>query len=374
MSLLGAAELLSQPLDWCRRGWFSWLVQSDLLRATLAHRDRRIATVACMSVVCAGLGAVYFPVLLFTLGPVLLGVAHVAADVRYLVLRRNLAGWWQRTVWLGCGALIALRVFCELGWLRHVERVELGMAAAFIGVAVLAALRERGSRSRALLACTLLAVATGYALSQPRFSRLVFLHAHNLIALLAWAMLFRETKRWLLAPLSLVACGVALLASGALVSQTLSSPFAASFHLHVLTVSDWVAPFADPRLAVAISTTYLFLQSVHYSAWLSWIPQEEQPRRGTPTFRMSARALFTDLGAGGVLAVSLAAIAVWVGACFDVHRAQGVYLSLATFHGYLELALVTYFWVRGTSHAQRRSHALDVRAEPPRRALRVQAG
>jgi len=346
MSLLSAAERLSEPLDWCRRGWFSWLVQSDFARATLADRDRRIATIACASVLAAALGAVYFPVLLFTLGPILLGVAHVAADVRYLVLRRKLARWWQSTIWLGCAALLALRVMEEFGWLGQVDRVEFGAAATLTGIAVLAGLRDGGSHARALVAGALLALATLSALSQPKLARYVFLHAHNVIALLAWATLFRANKRWLLAPTALVAVVLGVLASGALYEQTLASPFAASFHLHVFTVSDWLAPFADARLALGITTSYLFLQSVHYSVWLNWIPQQEQPTRGTPTFRMSVRALFADLGAPGVAAVCIAALAVWVGAYFDLHRTRGLYLSLATFHGYLELALLAFFWVR----------------------------
>ena len=353
MTLLSAAERISEPLDWCRRGWFAWIVRSDFLRSTLAHRDRRIASVACVSVLAAGLCAVYFPVLLFTLGPILLGVAHVAADVRYLVLRRNLARWWQNSVWVGCAALVGLRVSEECGLLRRAERIEFGVAAAFVGVALLAAGRERGSRTRALLATAMLVAATVYALREPKLARFVFLHAHNVIALVAWATLFRADKRWLLAPAALIAGGAALLASGALFEQTLASPFAASFHLHVFTISDWIAPFADPRLAIGLTTTYLFLQSVHYSAWLNWIPQEEQPKAGTPTFRMSARSLFADLGAPGVAAVAIAAAAVVVGAWFNVHRARGLYLSLATFHGYLELALLAFFWVRGTRVPER---------------------
>lgn len=357
MSLSSAAERLSEPLDWCRRGWFSWLVRSDFARATLANRDRRIATVACASVLGAALGAVYFPVLLFTLGPILFGVAHVAADVRYLVLRRKLARWWQNSVWLGCSALVALRVVEELGWLRHVERIEFGSAAAFIALAALTGLRERGSLRRGLFACALLAVATSCALSQPKLARYVFLHAHNLIAILAWATLFRAHKRWLLLPATLIASTAVLLASGAFFRQTLASPFAASFHLHVFTVTDWLAPFADPRLAIGVTTSYLFLQSVHYSAWLSWIPQQEQPKRGTPTFRMSVRSLFSDLGTAGVATVSVAALAVWFGACLNLHRTRGLYLSLATFHGYLELALLAYFWVRGAREADLASQA-----------------
>jgi hypothetical protein len=245
----------------------------------------------------------------------------------------------------------------ELGLLRNAGRIEFAVAAAFTAAAVLAGLHERGTRTRALLALALLAAATSYALGQPKVARYVFLHAHNLIALLAWATLFRANKRWLLAPAALIVGGVALLASGALFEQTLASPFAASFHLHVLTASDWVAPFADARWAIGITTSYLFLQSVHYSAWLSWIPQEEQASRGTPTFRMSVRSLFSDLGAPGVAAVSIAAGAVLIGACFDLHRARALYLSLATFHGYLELALLTFFWVRGDSGSEPRAQA-----------------
>ena len=357
MSLQSAAEQIVEPLDGCRRSSLRWLVQSDFARRTIAHRDRRIATIACASVLAAGFGAVYFPVLLFALGPVLFGVAHIAADVRYLVLRRKLARWWQNTVWGGCAALIALRVLEELGLLRHAERIEFATGGAFIGVALFAALRERGSPGRALIAGALLLAATSGAMSQPKLTRYVFLHAHNLVALLLWAVLFRANKRWLLAPLALIIAAAVALASGVLAEQTLASPFAASFHLHVFTVSDWVAPFADPRWAIGVTTAYLFLQSVHYSTWLRLIPQEEQRGAGTPTFRMSVRSLFSDLGASGVGAVLLALAAVLVGACINLHRARGLYLSLATFHGYLELSLFAYFWVRGGSGAPGRPAA-----------------
>jgi plasmid stabilization system protein ParE len=141
---------------------------------------RRIATLACANAALAAIGAIYVPVLLFTLGPILLGVAHVASDVRYLVLRRQLARWWQNAVWLGCLALIALRALEELGVLRQVERLELGVAVAFVAVALVAAIRERGSWLRAGLTGALLVVAAGLAWRHPSEARLVFLHLHNL--------------------------------------------------------------------------------------------------------------------------------------------------------------------------------------------------
>ncbi|HWZ91955.1 MAG TPA: hypothetical protein VNW92_23990 [Polyangiaceae bacterium] len=360
MSLQSTAERLSTPLDWFRRGWFSWLTQNDFALATLRHRDRRIATLACISVALALLGAVYFPVLLFALGPVVFGVAHVAADVRYLVLRRGLARWWQNAVWVGCAWLIAIRAFEELEWLRHGERLEFASAATFVAVALFAGVRERGSKARALLALFVLLGVTAAALHRPGMARLVFLHLHNLIAIAAWATLFRANKRWLVGPLGLIGVATLVLASGLAARQTLASPFASAFRLPVSTVAAWIAPFSSTRVAVGVTTAYVFLQSVHYSVWLSFIPQEEQPQRGTPTFRMSARSLFADLGTAGVLAVLLAAMAVLLGAWFDVHRARTLYLSLATFHGYLELALLAFFWVRGTNGATRRAERARV--------------
>jgi len=351
ISLTAAFERATGPLDWCRRVGLRWISRSQLALSTFVDRDRRIATLACANVALAAVGAIYFPVLLFTLGPILLGVAHVASDVRYLVLRRRLAHWWQNVVWLGCLALIALRALEELGVLRQVERLELGVAVAFVAAALVAALREHGSRLRAGLAGALLVVAAGLAWRHPSEARLVFLHLHNLIALLVWGLLFRAGKRWLLVPASLITATTLLLVGGILYEQTLASPFASIFRLHVLAVADWVAPFASLRTAVGVTSAYVFLQSIHYSVWLSWIPQEELPRRGTPTYRMSARSLFADLGPKGVLALAIAAAAVLLGACFELRRTHSLYLSLATFHGYLELALLGFFWVRGTGSA-----------------------
>jgi len=89
---------------------------------------------------------------------------------------------------------------------------------------------------------------------------------------------------------------------------------------------------------------------------------------------MSVRALFADLGTGGVAAVSLATLAVWMGAYLDLHRAQGLYLSLASFHGYLELALLIFFWVRGDNAAHGSRPALCVQADEPSPALHTQTG
>lgn len=345
-ALVAYAERAVAPLDRARRAWLALCLRSRWLTAVLSRRHARIDALASLQALVAFGLALYVPALLFALGPVVFGVAHVAADVRYLVVRQRLARWWRHSVWVGCAALLAVRGLAELGVLSDAFGVETVLVAAFLVSAVVAGRAAGGSALRAFLALGLTAGAAVVALLHPVGARLVFLHAHNLLALALWLYLFASRRKGVAWPLLLVAAGAGVLASGLLYETTLGSPGASAFGLHVFTISDWIAPFARADLAVGVVTSFVFLQSMHYGAWLSSVPQETLKSQGTPTFRMSARSLFADFGVGGVVAVAVATLAVLAGALFQLHRARELYLSLAMFHGYLELAMLAYFFVR----------------------------
>jgi len=99
-------------------------VRSAFARATLAHRDRRIATVASLSVSrppwarsicrCSCSRRPHF----------LLGVAHVARTWRYLVLPAQPGSLWQSSVWLGQPGADRARVLEELGVRGAPERLD----------------------------------------------------------------------------------------------------------------------------------------------------------------------------------------------------------------------------------------------------------
>jgi hypothetical protein len=291
---------------------------------------------------------------LFVLGPVLLGVAHVAADVRYLVVRRQLPAWWKNAVWIGCAVLIGLRVAEELGFKGAAAmRLELFTALGWTVIALAAGSIARGRRARALSALPLVLGAAIACALWPYAVRIVFVHLHNLFAIVLWIALFRLRPRAALVPLIVIAAAAAWL----LVSPYTSLAFSEAtggiyaFRLHLHAASDWLAPGVSAELSTGLTLSYVFLQSVHYSAWLLLIPQEDTRAEGTLTFRMSARSLFSDFGFAGVVAIAIAAAAVIAGAFADVHRARNLYLSLAMFHGYLEVALLAFFWARGTRPA-----------------------
>src|SRR6188474_2803576 len=125
MTLALAIERTLGPLDEARRTWLRLVVRSRFLSAMLAKREHRLALMVSLHAPVAFALAIYFPVPLFVLGPILFGVLHVAADVRYLILRRALPRFWIRSIGGFSGALIALYSSAALTGIQPDLRIEL---------------------------------------------------------------------------------------------------------------------------------------------------------------------------------------------------------------------------------------------------------
>jgi hypothetical protein len=344
----GLVERAVLPLDLARSALYRVALRIRPLAAIVTVRDRRVALTASLHALVAFALTVTVPTLLLAIGPILLGVAHVAADLRYLVLRRALPRWWLALVLGFCGGVFALRLAQELGANAvTVARVEYGVVSSWLALALVAGGAVSG-RWRRVLGGLPLVVALGlYALAEPYVVRIAFTHLHNLVALGLWMALFRGRWRAALLPLALIATATAVLLSGQTFAWTESLGTLQLLGLHVLAASDWLAPGLPVKAAVGLTLSFAFLQSVHYSTWLLVVPQEDVRGQGTVTFRMAARALGREFSSIGFAALLLTAVVVIVGAFFDLARARNLYLSLAMFHGYLELALGCYFFARG---------------------------
>jgi hypothetical protein len=333
------------PLDRLRRRVLLGLVGAPALGALLARRDRRLMVHSVASVAVAFALAVLCPGVLFIAGPALFGVAHVAADARYLVLRRSLPRWWAAVVGAGCAALFALRALESAApgaWPFAATEVAVGWTWAFAGVA---AARDGGAGRRALLAGPAVAALGIVAVSHPFLARVVFAHVHNVLAIGLWVFLFRARRRFALPAAALLAVASALLLSGvALPWVRLDGPGAA--RLVDESVFAWPA-WMPQRTALALGVVFVMLQSVHYSVWLAFIPQDDLRGEGTLSFRMSLRALKRDFPAPLLAVIVVLAAAVLGASLLEVHRTRQLYMSLATFHGYLELTAATFLLVRG---------------------------
>jgi hypothetical protein len=332
------------PLDAVRRAAIQLALGCRPLAFLFARRDRRAAAHATLAIIASAVLSVVAPVVVFSLAPLALGVPHVASDVRYLLLRRRLPRTVLRAALGTCAALMALRG-AEVLWGETALLVHLEFAAAFGFVASAALAGANRSHGRTALAGILgaLAVLAPVTFAHPSMARLVFAHAHNLVAVLLWVALFRRSVRFAVLPLAVLFAAAAVLISGATLPLTERLGGDHALCLTLSSIATWLAPGLGASVASSVVVSFVFLQGVHYGVWLGWIPQEDVGGEGTLSFKMSIRSAFRDFGGSGLVVVALGVALVAAFALRDLHRTREVYLSLATFHGYLELAAVAFF-------------------------------
>lgn len=298
-----------------------------------SDRERRVRWLAVLSIATSFALTLVAPLWLLALGPVLLGVPHLVADARYLVLQ---PGLHRR------GAL---------AWLAAVPLVALGFGAPpFIGllsVVPLVVLAHAPLR-RKLVVFAAWSALTALAFAWETPFLLAFLHLHNVIALAWWWALPPRTKRSWLVPALVVAALAFLMLGGA--EPVLGFFGAWSAPASRTGFGEFVAsnaPGLAPTLALRVVLTFAFLQSLHYAVWLRLVPEDARARPAPRPFRESWSALVRDFGLpalGFCIALALF-ISLW--GIVDLSAARYGYLRLAAFHGYLELAVAAWFFTEG---------------------------
>lgn len=324
-----AAEQVIVPLDRVR--WQLLRVAGPAVGPWVRSRDLRIAVGASLVATTSLVAAVTAPLVVLALTPIVLGIPHLVADLRILVVKPGLHRELRPWKWL-CVGLLGLDVLtADLAW---------GLLAALV-----AALAARASVPRRALVAVPLAGLLAADLVWPWQVTVGFAHAHNLVAVALWlGFVWRtappgpRTFATRAGPAALVVAGGAAIAGGVFDdllawSTGIALPGAASMRTHAA----FLAPFGDPTLAVRGVVLFAYAQSVHYGLWLRIIPEETRDRPVPPTLLVSWRSLRQDLGPvvlglATVLAVGLAA---W--AAIDLGTARDGYLRLALFHGPLEL-------------------------------------
>jgi uncharacterized membrane protein YhhN len=348
------------PLDRMRRTLLLGLARVPALGAAVVRRDERLRLHALAAVASAFALTLLCPGVSFVVGPALFGVAHVAADARYLALRRNVPRWWAVALALGCAGLFTLRaVETALPGRLPSAALEVGfgwawaLAGAIGGWA--AARSTMGIRGRAIAAASVLAALGLAAVSHPNLARLLFAHLHNLVAIGLWLFLWRRRRRFALPALALLAAAVALLVSGVVFPYVrFDGPWAA--RLVDESVFAWPR-WMPQRTALGLGLAFVLLQAIHYTVWLAFIPQDDLRGEGTLSFRMSWRSLLRDLPPPLLALTAVLAVAVLGASLVSVHRTRALYMSLASFHGYLELAAGAFLYVRGWEDARCRRPA-----------------
>jgi hypothetical protein len=348
-------ERALQPLDDLRGGLLRTLGAFAPFRRLLATRNTRVPLLLSIHATVAFTLALLLPSLSLALAPIFLGVPHVVSDVRHMVIRRALPRWWLRTIVAFAGALLLVRLLEEASPLHAAPIVvENGVGVSWLLFAALGGAVLGGWRRTAPVVVAFAVVFAVGALAEPRGFRFAFLHGHNLLAVAIWLLLFRRRGGLAWLPVALILIGGGLLATGALLGVTVHHGTLSLFGLHLFAAADWIAPGLPDRWALGLTTAFAFLQSVHYAIWLVAIPQDDVRVGGATTFRMAWRDMARDLGGGGLwIALALVVVALVAG-MVALARTRVLLLSLATFHAWMEIAMLAFFLARDGIAPQRR--------------------
>jgi hypothetical protein len=304
-------------------------------RALLRDPSLRVALYGVVGLLAALLVTCVAPTYAFAIAPLVLGVPHVLADVRYLVVRPGL----HRRPWLALGAVVPLALAGVL------TSPAVGLSAC-----VVVALFARGSRVRRAIVALGALCAVTLAAARPETATLCMVHGHNAVGAIFVLAVFSR-RRWVEAiPLLLfVAVAVAMILGA--FDVALLRPFAlrepATAEPLGLTVAR-MAPVKDPVLGVRLVALFVFAQGAHYVAWLRLVPELARERRGVRSFSSSARALKRDLGPWVLAAAACSALGILAAALSrSLADARDLYLAMAAFHGPLEFAALALVAVEG---------------------------
>jgi hypothetical protein len=348
LPVISLAERALSPLDAARGAVLRFLAGIAPLRHVLVRRTIRVPIGLTLHTMVAFAIALLMPSLSLVLAPIMLGVPHVASDFRYLVLRRTLPSFWLGAIGIFAGALFLLRLVPVLEPTSP-DRIliEHLLASSWVLLGALLGTASGGFRRVSALAIAMALLIAGLSLAEPHPFRLILAHAHNLMALFIWLVLFRRSLRVAWLPVVLVLIGGGWLASGALLEFTIRDGILSVFGLHLFFAADWLAPGVRDPQAVGLASSFAFLQSVHYGIWLWAIPQDEAKAERTATFRMGWRALVRDFRPIGLCAVVAIVLVAMISGAMAPIRTQTLILSLGGFHAWLELAVFTFLLARG---------------------------
>lgn len=321
-------ESLLRPADRARAALMRAL-GPRFVSAVVLPRERRVAATGVALVSSAAVASLLAPLWVLMLGPLLWGIPHLLADVRYLFARAPR----RERVWLA-----VLVGACCVGVAVGVG----GPTAAGCCVAAAALARPDGAGRRYAVmagagALGLLALEVG------RWADVFYAHAHNYVAVLLWLgwRARRGRAHWLV--VGAVALGSALVFLVGADAMVVGELGGLGFH----EVSAVLSGGQTTPLALRFIVLFAFMQSVHYVAWLRLIPDEDRRRDPPPTFRDSYRRLRADVGRAPLLLLAVGCVALIGWACLEPAEARRGYFDLAVFHGYLELVVIAFLLVQG---------------------------
>jgi hypothetical protein len=311
----------------------SWFGPSTV-RAVHRDRDVRLGLTGLSLSAFALLVAFVSPMFLLAFGPLMWGVPHLVSDVRYLVARPRIHV--RPEAWLGAAGWVVASI-AGLG-------VRATLLAAAMTVVAMAFSDQRFRAKRIAISLGLVGLAS-IAWLDPYRADVLFVHAHNVVAIALWAVWrspgaqvpkssFMGTRA---AIIGFFVIGTMALALAPLPKLTVWGD------LDMRQLGAVLNPTTDPALDVRFACFFAFAQAVHYVVWLHLLPQDAEEHGAPRSFAKGLRALVADVGRPVLLVATVAMVVPIAVAIASLRLSRDVYLGIAFFHAHLELLVAAMF-------------------------------
>lgn len=330
------------PLDFGRFALLRFTLRHAIWRRVYQDRATRLAV--WFSVAAAfHLGmSLAFPLAWLIPGPLLLGVPHVAASIRYSLGPMLAPGRERR----GALALAAL-FFCGIAAFRILhpvdERLSIFAAEAIVTALAYVAVTAASRHQRAWLAGLWVAPVFAAAWRFPLAAAGVLAFAHNGVGYLYWmraAKTARELRTSIACTVVFIAVSVAIVLGAfdpvyRLITPQLAIP---GLGLRFDQIGGLLAPWtSSQKVWYRATVAYAFGNGLHYFVWLKALG-DQNLRLGIPsTFRQSWRHLLDDFGGPAVWLLGiLSAAAILMYVFLPFAQARAIYFSAVGIHGFFE--------------------------------------
>ena len=306
-------------MDYLRSSVLRRALKFSTLRRVYSDRTKRITLQFVVGTLLTSLLVLAFPVIAFYLGPLLLGIPHLLASLRFSNQNRTTSSALVPKL---LKLTLAVLLLESLGLALHLETQFLPELLAVCGTVWIVS----GKWELTALVGILLGV------SQNRFPlgfALILLIGHNFVAFIFWFKACSNSAQ----RASVLKCLIILLTVSVLVILAPTN----SEKLSRLLFTGLESEF----LKSAVLKLFLLSQAAHYFIWLKAIPEYQSSAETPAPFSTTFKNIKSELGPNSVsicLILLLAILSITLASDFE--EARQFYILISSFHGLCEIGIL----------------------------------
>jgi hypothetical protein len=336
---------------------FRLTLSHQRLRRILLSRSLRLQWLFLLAVSLYLPLALFFPLLVLVIGPIIYGIPHLFASLRFIHFSISSPVQLTNTklkfrsfhflaaVWI---VILAARLLYDHGalplqWPSSGPEI-LGLAVAAIGLWSIYG-KNAGSLARSVAVVLPLAFLLW---NFPLWTSGLLILLHNWVAFAYWHLACKsQAERRVVLVSAFIFLVVHLLVFWGAFDGVylLASPqgYLRWAQLDYADLGRLIAPWSSNyQLLFHCVVLYAFGQAMHYFIWLKAIPDQNHTNEVPASFRTSYRLLIQDLGhttTRALILVSVISAGVWLMAALPA--ARELYFAFAAFHGFAEIGALT---------------------------------